>query len=80
VQPAEAADTFDARPQQQVVGIPEDHLRPEAIELPRRYALDRARSADRHECRGAHDPMGRAQLSRASSAVRILVSDLEGQH
>ena len=49
MQPAELLDHVLARPEVQVVGVAEHHLRADLLELERRHRLHGRLGADRHE-------------------------------
>jgi hypothetical protein len=58
MQPAEPRDPFRRRPQVEVVGVPQDHLRAGGVQVARSQRLHRGLGADRHE------------LGRVNRAVR----------
>ena len=74
VQAAGARDEVGAGPQEQVIGVAEDDLRAELVELPVRHRLHRAARADRHEHRRLDDAVRRTQLAAPGQAFAM--SDL----
>ena len=71
VQSAGAGDEIAARPEEQVVGVPEDDLGPEVLEIAMRDRLDGAARAHRHKHRRVHDTMRRPQLAAAGEALAV---------
>lgn len=62
MQATELPDQFMARPQKEVVGVPQDDPRPQFLgQIPLQHAFHGRLRADRHENRGLHDPVGRVQ-------------------
>jgi hypothetical protein len=69
LQAAERGDPFGARPQHQMIGIPQHDVGAGFAHLAPVHALDGARGAAGHEGGRAHHAMGRGQASRARPAV-----------
>src|SRR5580765_680764 len=77
MQAAAPRDQVVAGPQVQVIGVAEQHLRAEAVELPVRHALHRALRAYRHEGRRLDVAVGgrHPAPARARVGVRHLKSE-----
>ena len=71
MEPAERADALRARPQIEMIGIGEDDLRAEIVEVAMRDRLDGALRADGHECRRIHRAVRGRQHAAARGAVRV---------
>ena len=78
VQAAELGHELGPRAQHEVVGVGEDDLGPERLEVARGHGLHRARGADGHEGRGEDGPMCGLETTRARPAIPVLEN--EGQH
>ena len=78
MEPAELLDHVLARPQVQVVRVPEDHVRPELAHLVRVEALDGRLRPDRHERRRGDLAVGGADDAGARRAVRRLEAEAHG--
>ena len=64
----------------QVIGVAEDDLGAEVVEVAVGHGLDRAARPDRHERRRLDDAVRRAQLAPARSAVTRGDGEAEGSH
>ena len=69
LQAPERGDPFGARPEHQVIGVPEHDIGARLAHLPPMHAFHGAGGADRHEGRGAHHAMRRGQSPGARLAV-----------
>ena len=69
VEAAHFADSVNARPQIEVVGIPEQDLHAQIVECVLGYAFDRALGSDRHEDRRLHGGVRQMHVRAASGAV-----------
>src|SRR5256714_2674346 len=69
VQALMRGDDVESRPQPQMVGVAEDDLRAELLELARCHGLDRAVSADRHEDRRLDGAMRERQAPATRGAT-----------
>jgi hypothetical protein len=63
VQASQTSHPFISRAQVKVVGIPENHLRPERHQVLVHHSLDGTCGSHGHECRGLDDAMIGAQSS-----------------
>ena len=72
VQPASLADQLLTGADMQVVGIGEDNLRTDFVQLARGHALDRCLCADRHENRGLDVAVRRMNDASAGMGLRVL--------
>src|SRR6266699_3289440 len=77
MQAAEPANGFGTRPQEQMVGICQQHVRTKLAQLGRRDAFDGARRADRAKERRLYGSMRRVQHASPCAAVTRRVGDLE---
>jgi hypothetical protein len=75
---ATARDEIVAGPQIQVIGVAEQNVRAERLELLVRDALDRTLGADRHERRRLDDAMRRRHPSAARAGVGVRQVEAEG--
>ena len=71
VKAAECADALGARPQIQMIGIGEDDLRAQVVEIAMRHRLHGALRADRHEGRRVHDAVRRREHAAPRGAMRV---------
>ena len=78
VKAAECADARGARPQIEMIGIGEDDLRAQVVEIAMRHRLHGALRADRHEGRRVHDAVRRRQHAAPRGAVRV--RDFKTEH
>ena len=69
MQPAHPANSFNSRPQKQMVGVRQQNLDPEFFQHILRDALDRSQRPDRHEHRRLHFSMGSDELAGARGAA-----------
>jgi hypothetical protein len=69
MQAAKLGNDIVARPQGQVVGIAQDHLGAELLELIWRQALDRCLCTHGHKNRGVNHAVRGCQLAHAGLAV-----------
>ena len=79
VQAAEPGNEAVARPQQQMIGVRQDHLRTDVDEVPIDNGLDSALSTDGHERRRPHDTMRGAQLCTPRMTVMVRHAKLESR-
>ena len=70
VQAAAARDQLVARPQEQVIGVAEDDLGADRLEVAVQRRLDRALRAHRHERRRLHDAVRRLEFTQAAPGRR----------
>ena len=77
MQPAGPRDQLVARPQEEVIGVAEDDLGAEILEVAMGDRLDRAARADRHEGRRLDDAVRRPQLAAARGAVAMRDAEVE---
>ena len=70
--PPRASTTSAPGSQHQVVGVGQDHLRAEPVEVVGVEQPDRAAGADRHEARGGERPSGRVHHPGPGRAVDVL--------
>ena len=75
--PPRSRDQVVARAQPQVVGVAEDDLGAELLELLRVQRLDRSLGADRHEHRGFHRAVGQGEPAAAGLAGRVGGEEVE---
>ena len=69
VQPATPGNQLVARTQVQVIGVAEDDLRADLLEVAMPHRLDRSLRPDRHEGRRLHDAVRRLELAEPRGAV-----------
>src|SRR5262249_18637291 len=77
MQPAQPSNDFRARAQHQVVGVAQDDLRADSLEVIGCDCLDASRCPYGHECRRLDDASWRMQPSAAGTGAGILVKQLE---
>src|SRR5688572_22496856 len=80
VETTERADAFGARPQIEMIGIGEDDLCAEIVEIAMCYGFHGALSADSHERGRVHDAVRRRQHTTPRGAVRVRDFELEHRH
>ena len=68
---ASAGDQLVARSKVEVIGVPEDDLGPDFVEMTSGERLDRALRADRHESRGLDDAVRGGEVAAARQAVGV---------
>ena len=77
VHPAQPADRLLAGPEPEVVGVAEDDLEPETLELLRRHPLHGGGRPDRHEGGGLDRPVRRRDA--AASRPRASIADQDAE-
>jgi hypothetical protein len=75
---AAAGDEIVSGPQIQVIGVAEEDLRAERVELAMRHALHRTLRTDRHERRRLDDAMRRRHAAAAGAGVGVGQVESEG--